>query len=324
MSELGVADLRFLGGPGRCRDSGMMGAPTNDAAAGVLAGRPGRGGRQLVEVVREVRPQVAGHLRRERRLRAPGPHPGAPGRDGRGRRGRRPGLRAGARRGRGTSPKVYWPAMPSRRCSDGHRRDDATAGDTRPSRAMDPADEPPFVVPDELVAARGRRPTTTPSEDRARCGRTPARSPSTGRSSRCPTSWATTCSGMECYRLVRGEPGPGRARPRDRPLRRAELSRAPHRPDPGPGRGDGRGGQPAGPPPRAGSPPIPPLPPDPAPGPTRPRPAPARPRPRLPGTAPPSTAFPGTASPGAAPPSTERRGDDPAADPLALRVRPGC
>lgn len=58
MSELGVADHRLLGGPGRFRDSGMMGATANehpdcfwhadlDTAAGMLA-----------DVIAEVRPQV--------------------------------------------------------------------------------------------------------------------------------------------------------------------------------------------------------------------------------------------------------------------------
>ncbi|MGW1023131.1 N-acetyl-1-D-myo-inositol-2-amino-2-deoxy-alpha-D-glucopyranoside deacetylase [Streptomyces sp. NPDC002577] len=58
MAELGVTDHRFLGGAGRYRDSGMLGAPQNerphcfwqaglDEAAGALA-----------EVIREVRPQV--------------------------------------------------------------------------------------------------------------------------------------------------------------------------------------------------------------------------------------------------------------------------
>ncbi|RAJ41256.1 N-acetyl-1-D-myo-inositol-2-amino-2-deoxy-alpha-D-glucopyranoside deacetylase [Kitasatospora sp. SolWspMP-SS2h] len=58
MRALGVTDHRFLGGPGRWRDSGMMGVADNDdpscfwradvdEAAGLLAG-----------VVREVRPQV--------------------------------------------------------------------------------------------------------------------------------------------------------------------------------------------------------------------------------------------------------------------------
>ncbi|MFG1809303.1 N-acetyl-1-D-myo-inositol-2-amino-2-deoxy-alpha-D-glucopyranoside deacetylase [Streptomyces sp. NPDC049040] len=58
MSELGVSDHRFLGGPGRYRDSGMMGVAQNevpgcfwqadlDEAAGLLA-----------EVIMDVRPQA--------------------------------------------------------------------------------------------------------------------------------------------------------------------------------------------------------------------------------------------------------------------------
>src|SRR5207302_1939247 len=63
MRELGVTDHRFLGGPGRFRDSGMMGTPSNDHPrafwradkdpevfdAAVAA---------AVAVIREVRPQV--------------------------------------------------------------------------------------------------------------------------------------------------------------------------------------------------------------------------------------------------------------------------
>jgi N-acetyl-1-D-myo-inositol-2-amino-2-deoxy-alpha-D-glucopyranoside deacetylase len=63
MAELGVTDHRYLGGPGRFRDSGMMGVPANEHPrafwradtdpdvfdAAVAA---------AVEVVREVRPQV--------------------------------------------------------------------------------------------------------------------------------------------------------------------------------------------------------------------------------------------------------------------------
>jgi len=58
MKALGVTDHRFLGGPGRWRDSGMMGTPSNDrpdvfwqADMDVAVG-------ELVAVVREVRPQV--------------------------------------------------------------------------------------------------------------------------------------------------------------------------------------------------------------------------------------------------------------------------
>jgi N-acetyl-1-D-myo-inositol-2-amino-2-deoxy-alpha-D-glucopyranoside deacetylase len=58
MKALGVSDHRFLGGPGRWRDSGMMGTPANDnpdcfwqADLEVAVG-------ELVRVMREVRPQV--------------------------------------------------------------------------------------------------------------------------------------------------------------------------------------------------------------------------------------------------------------------------
>ena len=45
MAALGVTDFRFLGGPGRYRDSGMMGTPANENPARLLERRPRRGGR---------------------------------------------------------------------------------------------------------------------------------------------------------------------------------------------------------------------------------------------------------------------------------------
>ena len=59
MRELGVTDHRFLGGPGRYRDSGMMGLSAERPSRQLLAGaawtkRP----LHLVPVIREVRPQV--------------------------------------------------------------------------------------------------------------------------------------------------------------------------------------------------------------------------------------------------------------------------
>ncbi|MGE7391097.1 N-acetyl-1-D-myo-inositol-2-amino-2-deoxy-alpha-D-glucopyranoside deacetylase [Streptomyces sp. NPDC004126] len=58
MRELGVRDHRFLGGPGRYRDSGMMGAPTNtDPRCFWQADLP-EAADLLVRVVRETRPHV--------------------------------------------------------------------------------------------------------------------------------------------------------------------------------------------------------------------------------------------------------------------------
>ncbi|GHF60267.1 1D-myo-inositol 2-acetamido-2-deoxy-alpha-D-glucopyranoside deacetylase [Streptomyces mashuensis] len=58
MKELGVTDHRILGGPGRYRDSGMMGAPQNDRPGCFWQADVDEAAAHLVEVIREVRPQV--------------------------------------------------------------------------------------------------------------------------------------------------------------------------------------------------------------------------------------------------------------------------
>ena len=55
---LGVKDHRFLGGPGRWRDSGMMGTPANDRPECFWQADLDEAVRELVAIVREVRPQV--------------------------------------------------------------------------------------------------------------------------------------------------------------------------------------------------------------------------------------------------------------------------
>ncbi|MFF2845381.1 N-acetyl-1-D-myo-inositol-2-amino-2-deoxy-alpha-D-glucopyranoside deacetylase [Streptomyces sp. NPDC058001] len=58
MRELGVHDHRFLGGPGRYRDSGMTGLPQNHRAGSFWSADLDEAAGHLVEVIREVRPQV--------------------------------------------------------------------------------------------------------------------------------------------------------------------------------------------------------------------------------------------------------------------------
>ncbi|GII80169.1 1D-myo-inositol 2-acetamido-2-deoxy-alpha-D-glucopyranoside deacetylase [Sphaerisporangium rufum] len=55
---LGVDDHRFLGGPGRWRDSGMMGEATNDHPRAFWRADLDEAAGELVPVIREVRPQV--------------------------------------------------------------------------------------------------------------------------------------------------------------------------------------------------------------------------------------------------------------------------
>ena len=58
MEALGVRDYRFLGGAGRYRDSGMMGEPSNDRPECFWRAELDEAAGHLVEVFRQVRPQV--------------------------------------------------------------------------------------------------------------------------------------------------------------------------------------------------------------------------------------------------------------------------
>jgi N-acetyl-1-D-myo-inositol-2-amino-2-deoxy-alpha-D-glucopyranoside deacetylase len=57
-AALGVDDHRFLGGPGRWRDSGMMGAPSNDHPRCFWRADVDEAAAELVGIVREIRPQI--------------------------------------------------------------------------------------------------------------------------------------------------------------------------------------------------------------------------------------------------------------------------
>jgi N-acetyl-1-D-myo-inositol-2-amino-2-deoxy-alpha-D-glucopyranoside deacetylase len=58
MDALGVRDHRLLGGPGRWRDSGMMGTPANDRPDAFWQANMAEATREMVSIVREVRPQI--------------------------------------------------------------------------------------------------------------------------------------------------------------------------------------------------------------------------------------------------------------------------
>ena len=58
MQELGIVDWRLLGGAGRFRDSGMVGTPSNERPEAFWRADLLEAAIALVEVIREVRPQV--------------------------------------------------------------------------------------------------------------------------------------------------------------------------------------------------------------------------------------------------------------------------
>ena len=57
-TALGVTDHRFLGGPGRWRDSGMMGTAGNDDPRCFWRADVDQAARALLDVIGDVRPQV--------------------------------------------------------------------------------------------------------------------------------------------------------------------------------------------------------------------------------------------------------------------------
>jgi len=57
-AELGVTDHRFLGYPGKWHDSGMMGEPSNDWEGCFWRADVEEAARDLLEVIKDVRPQV--------------------------------------------------------------------------------------------------------------------------------------------------------------------------------------------------------------------------------------------------------------------------
>ena len=147
MEALGVTDWRFLGGPGRYRDSGMMGLPTNDRPDCFWQANVDEAAGHLVAVIRETRPQVLvtydenggyghpDHIQAHRvAMRAvdlaADPHYGV------------------------DAPwqvsKVYWCAVPLSWWRQSLRalRD---SGDTTTFEGLDPEGELPFGTPDELV-----------------------------------------------------------------------------------------------------------------------------------------------------------------------------
>jgi N-acetyl-1-D-myo-inositol-2-amino-2-deoxy-alpha-D-glucopyranoside deacetylase len=159
MKELGVTDHRFLGGAGHYRDSGMVWDEKGHATAGedVKEGTFWRAdlleaADLLVEIIREVRPQVMvtydqfggyghpDHIQAHRVATYGASLAAVPS----------------YRRELGEAwdiAKIYWGAMSMNRFREGLRALRA-AGDTVSFEGMDPdAPLPPFMVPDDQLSA---------------------------------------------------------------------------------------------------------------------------------------------------------------------------
>lgn len=150
MVELGVTDHRFLGGPGRWRDSGMMGTPPNDDPRSFWRSDPAETTAALVAVIREVRPQVVAgydenggyghpdHIRAHQVMTA--------GVDAAAAATYRPDLGDPW-----TVAKVYHSAVPRSVLAEGMARLKDAGG---PFAPWDSVDDIPFGVPDDQVTTR--------------------------------------------------------------------------------------------------------------------------------------------------------------------------
>lgn len=150
MAALGVTDFRYLGGPGRYRDSGMMGTPTNDRPESFWRADLREAADHLVAVMREVRPQVLltyddfggyghpDHIQAHRVATYAASLAAAPS----------------YRRDLGAAwdiAKIYWNAMPRSVVAEGIERLREVGSSFF---EVDTVDDLPFVVPDDAVTAQ--------------------------------------------------------------------------------------------------------------------------------------------------------------------------
>jgi N-acetyl-1-D-myo-inositol-2-amino-2-deoxy-alpha-D-glucopyranoside deacetylase len=206
MAALGVTDWRFLGGPGRYRDSGMMGTPANHKPRAFWNADLDEAADSAVAVVREVRPQVLvtydenggyghpDHIQAHRvamravELAADSGH--------------RPDLGPAW-----DVAKVYWCCMPRSVLEQGI---DAMAalGEASPFEGLGDIDEVPFAVPDELVDAAVDGRAHAAAKDAAMRSH-PTQITVDGPFFALSNNLGLEVMGTEYYRLVRGERGPG-------------------------------------------------------------------------------------------------------------------
>lgn len=195
-AALGVADHRFLGGAGRYRDSGMMGLPANEHPRAFWQADVDEAASHLVEIIREVRPQVVvtydtnggyghpDHIQSHRvATRA---------------------VELAIAEGIGPD-KVYWTAIP-RSVLEAGMKELADSSDN-PFEGIENVDDLPMGTPDDRIAAR------IDAGDHAEAKMAAVRAHATQIPS---TSWLFTLAtnfgreilGVEYYELVAGTRGP--------------------------------------------------------------------------------------------------------------------
>jgi N-acetyl-1-D-myo-inositol-2-amino-2-deoxy-alpha-D-glucopyranoside deacetylase len=205
MDALGVTDVRFLGGPGRYRDSGMMGVPANEHPRAFWNADLDEAVAHAVAVVREVRPQVVvtydenggyghpDHIQAHRVAMGAVAAAADPA--------YRPDLGEAW-----TVSKVYWCCMPRSVLQQGIEAM-AAAGDDTFFEGVTSADDLPFGVPDEVVTAAVDASAFAAQKDAAMRAH-PTQILVDGPFFALSNNLGLEVLGVEYYRLVQGERGP--------------------------------------------------------------------------------------------------------------------
>ncbi|MGY1689468.1 N-acetyl-1-D-myo-inositol-2-amino-2-deoxy-alpha-D-glucopyranoside deacetylase [Geodermatophilus sp. SYSU D01105] len=205
MEALGVTDWRFLGGPGRYRDSGMMGTPANDKPRAFWRADLAEAVAYAVAVVREVRPQVVvtydenGGYGHPDHIQAHRVAMGAV--DAAADPAYRPDLGEPWQ-----VAKVYWCCMPRSVLREGIEAMRAL-GEASPFDDLGDVEEVPFAVPDEQVAAAVDGRAYAAQKDAAMRAH-PTQITVDGPFFALSNNLGQEVLGTEYYRLVRGERGP--------------------------------------------------------------------------------------------------------------------
>src|SRR5205814_4617304 len=196
-AALGVRDHRFLGGAGRYRDSGMMGLPTNDHPRAFWQADLDTAAALLVDVMREVRPQVLvtyddnGFYGHPDHIQA-----------------HRVAMRAAELAGKEdlAPAKVYWTAVPRSVLEAGMKA--FAESSENPFGGVENVDDLPFGTPDADIAARVDAHEFADAKMaalRAHATQIPANS----RLFSVAGNFGAEFMGVEYYRLALGAKGPG-------------------------------------------------------------------------------------------------------------------
>jgi N-acetyl-1-D-myo-inositol-2-amino-2-deoxy-alpha-D-glucopyranoside deacetylase len=195
---LGVSDHRFLGGAGRFRDSGMMGLPTNDHPRAFWRADLDTAAGLLVEVFREVRPQVLvtydenGFYGHPDHIQA-----------------HRVAMRACELAGEYAPRKVYWTAVPRSVIEAGMKAFGESSDN--PFADVDNVDDLPFGTPDEEIAARLDAHEYADAKVAAMKAHA-TQIPQNSWLFSVAGNFGAEFMGVEYYQLVAGEKGPGTGR----------------------------------------------------------------------------------------------------------------